>query len=179
MRFSSHKASNVALLQRQRQVGSGYFEFAIVAIIFAILAGLLLQKMQFYQAEAERLAVERTVTSLRAALANRVTSLFLKGNDSEVAALARQNPMLWLERLPPNYAGETSGGREENLEKGYWYYDRQAATLLYVLNNKDFFGESNVKHLKFKVKFAEHPSNVTKNHEGPGLGGVALERIDE
>jgi general secretion pathway protein G len=178
MRLPSRKSSGVAWLQQGRQRGSGYFEFAVVAIIFAILAGILLRKMHFYQVEAERLAVEQVVTSLRAALASRAASLYLRGNEAEMAALLRQNPMDWLDRRPPNYAGEFDAASARAVPEGQWYFDRTTATLSYVLNNRDYFGGNSAKRLNFKVKFARNPSIVTNNHEGPGPGGVTLEKED-
>lgn len=179
MRLRFPKLSNVALPQRRRQAGSGYFEFAVAGIIFAVLCGFLLQKLQFYQQEAERLAAEQVVTSLRAALASRAASLYLRGREAELPDLARQNPMEWLERRPPNYAGEIDGPNAGAVPFGHWYFDRSSATLSYVLNKRGFFGGSVPKRLKFKVKFAQHPSNLTQNHEGPGPGGVTLEQIVE
>ncbi|MGW8392089.1 hypothetical protein [Pseudoduganella sp. HUAS MS19] len=172
-------ANSVALPQRLRQGGAGYFEFAVVATVFAVLCGVLLHKLQFYQQEAERLAAEQVVTSVRAALASKMASLYLRGNEGEMAALARQNPMDWLERRPPNYAGEFAAPKEGTVPFGHWYFDRSSATLSYVLNKRVFFGESSPKRLNYKVKFAQHPSNLTQNHEGPGPGGVTLEQIVE
>ncbi|HEY0586381.1 MAG TPA: hypothetical protein VGD52_09630 [Pseudoduganella sp.] len=169
--------NNVALAQRRRQAGSGYFEFAVVGIVFAILCGVLLQKLQFYQQEAERLAVEQVATSLRAALASRAASMYLRGKDMDLPGLARENPMEWLERRPPNYAGEFDTPNAAAVPFGYWYFDRTSATLSYVLNKRGFFGAGAPKRLKFKVKFAQHPSNLTQNHEGLGPGGVTLEQI--
>lgn len=179
MKILSRKPNNVALAQRHRQHGAGYLEFAIVAIVFAILCGVLLQKLNFYQVEGERIAVQQVVTSLRAALASRAASLYLKGKEADMLALARQNPVALLERPPANYAGEFSSPDAGAVEAGQWYFDRSTATLSYVLNKRSFFGESGAKRLNFKVKFAQHPSNITNIHEGPGPGGVTLEQIDD
>ena len=178
MKIPIRKTSNVALPQRRRQRGSGHFEFAVVVIIFAILTGILLRKMQFYQEEAELLAVEQVVTSMRAALANRATSLYLKGSAAEFADLGRQNPMDWLERRPPNYAGEFNAPKPGAVPEGHWYFDRSTATLSYMLINRGTHRKNGGKHLNFKVKFAEKPSNITNIHEGPGPGGVTLEQIN-
>jgi hypothetical protein len=178
MRISIRKTLNVALLQQRRQHGSGYFEFAVVVIIFAILTGILLSKMRFYQEEAELLAVEQVVTSLRAGLANRATSLYLKESAAEFADLARQNPMDWLERRPPNYAGEFNAPQPGVVPEGHWYFDRSTATLSYMLINRGTRRKNGGKQLNFKVKFAQKPSNITNIHEGPGPGGVTLEQID-
>jgi len=179
MRIRFRKSISVALLQRRRQGGAGYFEFAVVAVVFAVLCGVLLNKLQFYQEEAERLAAQQVVTSVRAALASKAASLYLRGNESELAALARQNPMDWLERRPPNYAGEFDSATPGAVPFGNWYFDRTSATLSYVLNKRGFFGDNSPKRLNYKVKFAQHPSNLTQNHEGLGPGGVTLEQIVE
>lgn len=162
-----------------RQRGAGYFEFAVVAIIFAVLTGILLRKMQFYQEEAERIAVEQVVTSLRAALASRAVALYVRGNEAEIAALGRQNPMAWLERQPPNYAGEFDAPQTGAVSPGQWYFDRSTGTLSYLLNTRELFAGNGAKRLNFKVKFARTPAIVTNNHEGPGPGGVTLEQIDD
>jgi hypothetical protein len=166
------------LPQRRRQGGAGYFEFAVVAIIFAVLCGVLLRKVQFYQEEAERLAVQQVVTSLRAALAAKSASLYLRGKEPEMLALARENPMDWLERRPPNYAGEFNAPVAGDVQPGNWYFDRSTATLSYLLNKRSFFRESDAKRLNFKVKFAQEPPNITNIHGGPGPGGATLDQID-
>lgn len=173
------RSSNVASPQQWRQRGAGYFEFAVVVIIFAILSGILLRKMQFYQAEAERLAVEKVAISLRAALASRTASLYLRGKAAEVEVLARQNPMEWLERPPPNYAGEFTAPKPGAVPEGHWYYDKTTATLSYLLKDREFFGGNDAKRLNFKVKFAQNPSIITNNHEGPGPGGVTLVQTED
>jgi len=179
MRISSSKPSCVPLAQRGRQGGASYFEFAIVAIIFAILTGVLLQKLNSYQQEAERLAVQQVVASLRAALASKAASLYLKGNEAEMMALLRRNPMELLEHAPQNYAGEFDSGAAGSVKEGQWYFDRSSATLSYLLNAHSIFGGDSAKHLNFKVKFAQIPSNITNIHEGPGPGGVTLEQIND
>ncbi|WP_342114827.1 type II secretion system protein [Pseudoduganella sp. OTU4001] len=173
------RSSNVALPQQKRQRGASYFEFAVVVIIFAILSGILLRKMQFYQVESERLTVQQVATSLRAALASRAVSLYLRGNEAEVKALARQNPMEWLERRPSNYAGEFESPKPGVVPDGYWYFDKSTATLSYLLKERELFGGNDAKRLNFKVKFAQNPSNITNNHEGPGIGGVTLEQTED
>lgn len=170
---------HVALPQQGRSRGAGYLEFAVVAIIFAILAGILLRKLQFYQGEAERIAVQQVVTSLRAALATRAASLYLRGNEAEFPALARQNPIDWLARPPPNYVGEFDAPQPGVVPPGHWYFDRSTTTLSYLLNKPEFFGRSGAKRLNFKVKFAQFPSKLTKSNEGPGPGGVTLEQFEE
>ena len=95
-----------------------------------------------------------------------------------MAALVRQNPMDWLERKPPNYAGAFDAADSTVVTEGQWYFDRTTATLSYVLNKSEYFGGSGANRLNFKVKFARNPSNITNTHEGLGPGGVTLEEIN-
>lgn len=167
----------VALTPHSRQRGAGKFEFAVVAIIFAVLSGVLLQKMYFYQHEAEKLAIDRVLMILRAALADKASSLYLKGKAEDFRALERENPMRWLERPPPNYAGEFDAPKDGAVPAGSWYFDRSTTTLSYVLNNRDYFGEERSKRLNFKVRFARNQQILSNNHEGPGLGIATLEEV--
>ncbi|MES2150468.1 MAG: type II secretion system protein [Pseudomonadota bacterium] len=111
--------------------GFSLFELAVVATIFAILVGVLLQRVGFYQDEAERAAVERTIGSLRAALANQQAALALHGGEERLAALLVANPVVWLLQPPSNYLGEYYAPKPGQIKPGSWYFDPGAKTLVY------------------------------------------------
>ena len=178
MTFSKGRVSFVALPQHKRQRGAGYFEFAVVAIILAILGGVMLQKMVFYQQEAERLAVDKMLGTLRAALAVEAAALYLRGKEDQIPQLAKKNPMDLLKLPPPNYLGEIDDPKLALPAEGVWYFDRSSSTLSYVLNQREFFTGNTSRRLNFKVKFQRNPTNLTDSHKGPGPGGVTLEKVD-
>ena len=88
------------------QGGATRLDPAIAAIVAALLAGVLLDRLIAYQGEAERVAVKQLVSSLQTALSVHSAAAIACGGEAELAALARQNPMRWLQKTPENYLGE-------------------------------------------------------------------------
>src|SRR4051812_15375938 len=85
--------------------GVSLLEFAVVAAIACLLIGTLLHRMARYQEQAEQAAIASMAGALRAALSMKVGQLHARGKEHEIAALAGQNPVLWLSAPPPNYLG--------------------------------------------------------------------------
>lgn len=119
-------------MKRVAQRGFGLFELVVACVIFATLAGLLLQRLSFYQAEAERAAVAQTVGMMRAALALRQAALVARGREGELAALAGANPVTWLTAPPRQYAGDYYAPEAGLVRAGSWYFDRSDKTLSYL-----------------------------------------------
>jgi general secretion pathway protein G len=116
------------------QRGSGWFEFAVVAVLLAILAGLLLRWVVEYQERAEKTVVELTLRNLRSALRWQVGQRMIHGGAADLAQLAGANPVAWLDRPPPGYLGELAGPANERSGGGNWYFDNAAGELAYVPN---------------------------------------------
>lgn len=158
--------------------GFSLFEFAIVALIFAVLVAVLLNRMTFYQDEAERVKVEQVVGILRVALQIKVGDARVQNSQAAVDALLDQNPMDWLKTKPPNYLGEYYEPKLETLYKGNWFFERRSKTLVYLLNKRKTFDDDPVNLLKFKVKFPRLPSNPAKlSGPSPMIRGVVLDQV--
>ncbi len=145
-----------------RVVGATRYEFAIAVIIVAILGGILLQRVVYYQEQAELVAVEQVATALRLALRLRMDELHARPRAGEAPRLADENPMNWLSSKPKNYLGEYYAPISGQLEQGNWYYDKADKTLVYLLNKGKSFGEGRPNLLKFKVKLLSLPSQTAK-----------------
>ncbi|HWQ40086.1 MAG TPA: hypothetical protein VNM24_16000 [Burkholderiales bacterium] len=125
----------------RRQVGASRFELLLAVSIIAIVAGVLLERLAFYQEYAEKVAMDLTIAAMRAGLRSRVADLLIADRVSEISTLAEENPVRWLDREPGNYLGELDGPPQEE-PRGKWYFDRGRQELVYTANNRRFFTPS-------------------------------------
>lgn len=162
-----------------KQRGAGLLEFATAVVIVGILMTILLQRVFYYQGEAERVAVEHTVANLRVALEIKVTQGRLPGGSMDLTALTEQNPLNLLKNKPSNYAGELFEPTDSDIGEGNWCFDRSDKTLIYLLNNANSFEDAQSKRLKFKVKFLRLPHRPAKPSGTPESTGVAFEQVKD
>jgi len=170
------KATFVA---RKQQCGAGLMEFGVAAAVLAILIFILLQRVQFYQGQAEQAAVATVVADVRSSLGAKLAQRYLPGKELDMAALAEQNPFDWLARKPANYLGEFFSPDERELEPGNWYFDRRGKVLVYLLNQRKTFGDAVQKRLKFKVKLFRLPTSLAKPSGAPDTSGVTFEPVTD
>ncbi|GGC10982.1 type II secretion system protein [Pseudoduganella buxea] len=164
---------------RRRQRGASLFELAVCAGVFAILAAVLLDRVQRYQAEAEHADVTRQVATLRSLLLVRVLQAEIAGDAAAVAALVGSNPMALLQTPPASYRGEFDKPDEQALAPGSWYFDRKQQKLVYLFTGKKSFHTGTPTQWAFTIKFTRLPTN---NAKPPGtqplVGSVALTQVD-
>ena len=158
--------------------GATLFELVIVAAVMALLAGILLNRVAWYQRQAELAGVQQVVGALRSALRLQASALLMRdGGAPALATLAAQNPMGWLVRTPSNYAGEYDSVVIQTLPSGVWYYDKSHKTLIYLVidekNVKD--GANNV--MRFKVKLFPATSEPGKHTAPTAPGSIVLEQV--
>lgn len=176
--FLADLAIPVAVKQQRAQAGFKLFELAVAAAIFAILVTVLLQRLWFYQAEAERVAVQQVVANIRTALEVKVVQSRLPGHKLDLTILVEQNPLQWLSDKPANYAGEYFAPTDQEVAVGNWYFDRRDKMLVYLLNNRNFLGSSQLKRLKFKVKLFRLSNSPVKPPGASDPDGVAFEQVN-
>jgi hypothetical protein len=178
-RHAVNLTTKATFVARKQQCGAGLMEFAVAAAVLAILIFMLLQRMQFYQAQAEQAAVAQVVADVRSSLDARLAQRYLPGKAVDLAVLAGQNPFDWLDRKPANYLGEFFAPGERELEPGNWYFDRREKVLIYLLNNRKTFGDAVQKRLKFKVKLFRLPSLLAKPSGTPETSGVTFDQVTD
>ena len=163
---------------RGRQGGFSLFEFAVSAIIVAILTGVLLLRLMDYREQAELAAVERAVGILRSALVFKSGSLAARGQQDEIDALASSNPVDLLLEKPANYLGEYYAPDNNRLRKGCWYYDRSSKLLVYLKNSAKIFPQGSTDALYFRVEFDGLPKTNAKPNGTPRQSVVALIQVN-
>ncbi len=164
---------------RRRQRGASLLELAVCASVFAILAAVLLDRVQRYRAEAERAEVVRQVATLRSLLLVRVLQAQVASDELAVKALVGSNPVALLQTPPMYYRGEFDNPDEQALGPGSWYFDRKQQKLVYLFTGKKSFRTGTPVRWAFTIKFTRLPTN---NAKPPGtqplVGSVALTQVD-
>jgi general secretion pathway protein G len=162
-----------------KQRGANLLEFAVAVVVIGILMAILLQRVFYYQGEAERVAVEQTVANVRTALEIKVAERKLPGSSIDLTILAEQNPLNLLKSKPANYVGELFKPGDDDIGRGNWCFDRHDKSLIYLLNNRNSFEDAPLKRLKFKVKLLRLPHSPAKPSGAPGFNGVAFEQVKD
>jgi general secretion pathway protein G len=162
-----------------KQRGASLLEFGVAVAVIGILMTILLQRIWYYQDEAEQASVQLTVANVRTALEIKVMQGRLPGRSVDLTILAEQNPFNLLIDKPVNYAGEYFSPADSDVAKGNWYFDRSNKTLVYLLNIRNSFGDAQLKRLKFKVKLLRLPYSPAKPSGTPDTLGVAFEQVTD
>ena len=166
-------------LRINRQGGASRLELAVAAILIALLAAVLLNRLISFQGESEQVAAKQLIGSLRTALAVQSAKVISTTGEPGLMALAQQNPMTWLQRRPENYLGEYYSPNKNTLPGGHWYFDRTAHTLVYLSAAEKSFSSGTQKVLTFKVKLVRVSGPVNAGGQIKGSTGLVLDQISD
>lgn len=106
----------------RRQAGLSKYEFAVVLVIFGVLAHLLLARLVAVEHETERLAVDLTVRHINLGLKLAIGEHIMRGEEARIPALLQRNPLDFLEQAKVD-ADKTAPGS--------WRYESGTHTLYY------------------------------------------------
>ena len=152
-----------------RQRGFTLFELAVVAGVFAILVAVLLNRVGYYQQQAQQVAVAQMLGVLRTSLRVQVLQLYLADQRAKLPALARQNPFDWLADKPANYLGEFAQPDLAKLPAGNWLYDKKEQKIIYLFSNGNIFPTTRVDSVKFKVTLPGADADLGKLVQEPDI----------
>ncbi len=114
------------------QHGFNTVELIVAIVIVLVVAAVLLERLLFYQEAAEKARMELEVTTLKLALQAQIGTRIVEHEQVDYPALARENPVRWLDAPMASYRGEPGPEEAKLLPGGSWYYDRRALELVYV-----------------------------------------------
>ena len=134
--------------------GFTLIELVVVITIIVILAGALLTRIWFYQEQAEKAAMEQVAAALQSAMVMQYGHMLVSGRETEAKNLLTENPVRWLMRAPPNYAGEFDGIKPAAIEPGNWAFDLKTRELIYVPDRSDYFdpGTDGLKWVRYRAR---------------------------
>lgn len=162
-RHSTSKTQSSVLSPQSFQKGFTLLELIVVISVVAILAGLFLSRVPFYQEQAEKVAVEQIAGAIQSALVMRTGTLLAHGeaSDKELGALVNDNPINWLQQKPWNYAGEFFDPTAQTVTPGHWMFDLKSRELIYVMDHSEYFtpGNDGQKWIRFHVRL-EYESSI-------------------
>ncbi|MFH0933772.1 MAG: type II secretion system protein [Pseudomonadota bacterium] len=174
---SALPSQHSALSTQNSVKGFTLLELIAVISIIAILAGLFLTRVPYYQERAEKAAMQQVEGALQSALVMRYGALLTRGaaNEQQLNLLATANPMDWLQQKPQNYSGEFYDPTPGAVAPGHWMFDLRSRELIYVLDRAENFtpGRDGKKWIRFRVHLGYEPA-LGKPDSGKELATTLL-----
>lgn len=161
--------------------GFSLFELVVVISIVAVLAGIFLSRVLYYQEQAEKTAMLEVVGVLQTALILQYGDILTRGKTSDIPFLKNDNPMNWLQQKPRNYAGEYFDPTPLSVESGNWVFDLKSRNLIYVINVANNFspGKDGKNWIRYHVTTRYEPPLLPSLQEAPPeLTGLLFEPVE-
>lgn len=161
--------------------GFTLLELVIVIVIVVVLMGAFLERVMYYQEQAEKTAMEQVAGALQSALTMQVGQLMTRGQQTELASLVRDNPMGWLQKKPGNYSGEYYDPEPQAVDSGNWMFDLKSRDLVYVVRNASHFkhGMDGKPWIRFHVVTEyEHPARTRSKNGAAELTGALFQPVE-
>lgn len=182
---SEDRGARIGLNQSRLSVRSSkgftLIELIVVIIIIVVMMGLFIDRTLFYQEQAEKAAMEGVASAIQSALIMQYGQIMARGKPSDVPVLAQDNPMIWLQKKPRNYAGEFYDPTPLSVESGNWMFDLRTRDLIYVVHNANYFkpGKDGKKWIRFHVAVNHEPSRLPSLQNAPAeLTGMLFEPVE-
>lgn len=103
------------------QAGFGKLEFAVVLVVFGVLATLLLNRLVALEHETERLEVDLTVRHINIGMKLAIGEHLMRAQEHRIARLLEENPL--------HFLGAQKVGVGETASR--WRYDQSSHILNY------------------------------------------------
>lgn len=167
---------------KTRARGFSLLELIIVIVIISLLLVLAISRLLALQVDAERVAMEMVLGTLRSAIGIKVAEHIVRQDIRGLALLEDSNPMDRLAEPPANYLGAFDHPDPKALKDGSWYFDTRERVLVYLVRNKGFFsgGAPDPPRARFAVRlvYVDRNGNGRYDREGDTIEGVRLAPVE-
>jgi prepilin-type N-terminal cleavage/methylation domain-containing protein len=153
--------------------GFSLMELSVVVAVWAVLFGVFLERLTYYQEAAEHARFESELQTFKTGLQLRMAELISANREHELRELETASPLRWLGKAPATFAGEYPG----TPEPGNWYFDSATRELVYVPNLVRFLKTSEPRQpaqLRFRVRIIYQPVHAPGGRVR-GVAGIALD----
>ena len=152
---------------RQRvQRGFTLVELLVSFSIIVVLSTIFLERIFFYQEQAERAAFNAVLNAMQTGLRLQHAMILIREGPKGLAEIGDINPVDVLLEPPPNYFGGLS---EASSPRNGWYFDRANKLLIYRPNfHRWLTVSSGGDEIRFRVVVS-----------GNGAGGIRLLPVEE
>lgn len=157
------------LSPRFHERGFTLIELIVVITLIVVMMGFFLNRMTYYQEQAEKAAMEQVAGAIQSALTMQYGQIMTRGKLPDVPALAQDNPMNWLQKKPVNYSGEFYDPTPLAVAAGNWVFDLKSRDLIYVLHSADYFkpGADGKKWIRFHVVVSHETPRLPSLQDAP------------
>jgi prepilin-type N-terminal cleavage/methylation domain-containing protein len=130
---------NLTLYRLKKLYGFTLIELVVSISLIAVFSALALNKLFWYQGQAEKANMDYTASTIKSGLWLKAASLMMAERGFEIPALLKQNPFNLLEVKPTNYLGEINENNARSLKAGNWYFDRSNNQIVYIVGQRQHF----------------------------------------
>jgi general secretion pathway protein G len=159
---------------RRNAWGFTLFEFVIVISIIAIVAAVLVGKLENTAEQAEKISMQYTVDQISTALLFEFANKMVRNKSGDIPGMMQVNPVDWLVQKPGNYLGELASAPTGDEPLGNWYYDTKDHFLVYLVRRSDNFtpDSTGLKRVRYRVKL------LYDDEEPKGMVGMILSPVE-
>ena len=160
--------------------GFTLIELVVVIAIVATLAGVLLNRIWFYQEQAEKTAMTEVAAAIQTSLVLQYGRYLARGLEADIPKLATSNPIHWLAKQPPNYVGEFYDPTPHSVAPGHWVFDLKARELIYVIDHGEYFvpGPNGKKWIRYRVNLVYEQVMKAPEKTSKELAGAVFEPVE-
>ena len=156
--------------------GFTLIELIVVVAVVGILATIALDRLIWYQGQAEKANMEYTASMIKSGLRMSAASLMMAERSEEIANLAKRNPIDLLAQKPENYLGALDGTNLAVLQRGKWFYDTSRQQVIYVIDQRYNFRPAVTDDftVRYGVKVVYGEMELTQSNRLGYIAGITL-----